>query len=1221
MVRAASGREGSAGPSSIASALALFVLLAIAAQAMTVTLKAPGNFTSNTTASRNLTFFFNATWSFGGADPGAHENVSNCSLYIATSSTNWGIAKNVSRDSIGDSNLTNGSVGFSNLTYAFSSDNNYTYGIACLNFTNQSGVAASPTFSSNFTLVIDAGRPDVNTSINASSPAVTSVINFTANITDIIGVIHANITANISGALTTTNYTPSGTSFRISRVVTLTNATAPKGSVINFTAYATDTGGRVHINSTLVAVANSAPAAPSILNASGTNVTGNRTIAWSASSDDNNDSITYTVWFNGSAMATTDLNFTTNMTVDGFYYVNISGSDGSASSANSSLFVITLDTVPPGVSLSPGNNSNGSLARQVTVTAADQASGIFNGTFSTGCSTSGSFTPGTAFSPFNGTGTTCGSANATRTMTVNVTDHAGNSNTSTFLLGVDDIAPSIGVLAPSSGQQFTANATFNLTANESFVRVSSFGYYIDGAAVPSNITLDKNGLAFVSSPVVNANLSLNLTPGTHTVIFTVNDTAGNAGNSSQISFTVIGPLDLFSLNTSLVEYNTNISNFTIRNATGDIVTGLTLSNDRTLEFFMALNATGKGVNLTINFNSSAANFNFLNFSVLQNHSASMGYLERNQTAAILDYLYLNGTIHQFLPDNSSYYAKVAMPLNTTAYGMGGRVKLLYYPDEADLTTPIASANVTECSAGFSATHSASGACWNNTNNRTIEVFLPHFSLLAVINDSQAPKIAVNTPATTRGISEFVPNITVSPDTASCVYQLNITRSASVSVPSNISNAVNAGNGLCIWSSDRFKNGVYNITFNATDSAGNLNQTSRVFTMSDGTAPNIPAPSAGSITDTAAVITVANVNETVNLSVYASNGSSFSTQEQNDFNTSQSLTVSGLSASTTYLYNITVCDYNGNCVKNGTFSFATSASSGSGSSSSSSGGGGGGGAATPSGTTAVTSSAARQWDIIPAGTTTTFSIAKDAIAVTSIAFTATEELKSASLAVKALNESPASGAAGDVVYQYLEISSSNMPKSAVGSFDIAFSVPASWLSGQNADKGTVTLYRHINSEWSPLQTSLSGTGVSDYRYKATTPGFSYFAIGAKKQEGAAANATQAQEQPPMEQTGAQTTEQPPAGQPAGESGGKGWIGTLMAILLLMALAGGSGFFIYRNWKTEQERLDHIRQYVSIAVENQYPYEQIVATLEQKGVSRSEIHKAIKDEAQAPRKPAG
>jgi len=1218
MVRAASGREGSTGPSSIAFVLALSILLAIAAQAMTVTLKAPGNFTANTTASRNITFVYNVTWSLAG------ENASNCSLYIATAAQNWAIAKNVSIDDISDSNITNGSVGFSNLSYRFSSDNNYTYGIACLNF-NSSSTATTPTFSNNFTLVIDAAGPDVNTTFNVTPnstfPTVVTVLNFTANITDVIGLTHANITTNISGSIAKLNYTPSGTSIRISAAITLTNSTAPKGTVINFTAYATDTSSREKQNSTLVTVQNSAPTIPTITNASYMNVTSNRTIVWN-STDADGDAILYTVWFNGDYFSTLDSNFTTNMANDGTYLLNISAADSTGNSTNSSAWNITLDTTPPAVSLAAANANytNGTSKRPVTVTVTDAATAANATTFATNCNTSGSFASGTAFNPFNASGTTCTGLNSTRTMNITVTDHAGNSNSSSFLLGIDDIAPTIGVIAPTSGQQFTANATFNLTANESFVRVSSFGYYLDGAAVQSNITLNRNGLAFVSSITANANLSLNLTPGTHTAIFTANDTVGNARNSSQVTFTVIGPVDLFSLNTSLVEYNTNISNFTIRNSTGDIVTGLTLSNDRTLEFFMALNATRKGVNLTINFNSSAANFAFLNFSVLQNHSASMSYLERNQTATILDYLYLNGTIHQFLPDNSSYYAKVVMPLNTTAYGIGGRVKLLYYPDETDLTTSIASANVTECSAGFSAAHTTSGACWNNTNNRTIEVFLPHFSLLALVNDSQAPKIAINTPAGTQGISEFVPNITVSPDTASCVYQLNITRSASASVPSNISNAVNAGNALCTWSSDRFRNGVYNITFNATDSAGNINQTNLVFTMSDGTAPNIPAPSAGSMTDTTAVITVTNVNETANLSVYASNGSSFSMQEQNDFNASQSLTLSSLSASTAYLYNITVCDYNGNCARNGTFSFSTSSSSSSGSSSSSSGGGGGGGAAAAPGTTAVTSSAARQWDTIPTGTTTTFSIAKDAIAVTSIVFMTSEDLKSASLTVKVLNESPASGAAGDAAYQYLEITSSNMPKSAVGSFQITFSVPASWLSAQNAGKDTVTLYRHINSEWTPLQTSLAGTGVSDYQYQATTPGFSYFAIGAKKQEGAAANATQAQEQPPTGQPGVQAKEQPPAEQPAAETGGKSWIWTALGILLLMALAGGSGFFVYRNWKTEQERLDHIRQYVNIAVDKQYPYEQIVATLEQKGVSRSEIHKAIKDEAQAPRPPA-
>lgn len=100
--------------------------------------------------------------------------------------------------------------------------------------------------------VSDTTPPVVNASLNNTSPKINEVINFSANITDETGLLFVNITYNMSGILTKLNYSVSGTSVFISNTTAIT---AGRGSVINFTFFATDTSNNVKINNTIITVA------------------------------------------------------------------------------------------------------------------------------------------------------------------------------------------------------------------------------------------------------------------------------------------------------------------------------------------------------------------------------------------------------------------------------------------------------------------------------------------------------------------------------------------------------------------------------------------------------------------------------------------------------------------------------------------------------------------------------------------------------------------------------------------------------------------------------------------------------------------------------------------------------------------------------------------------------------------------------------------------------
>ncbi|HIH05068.1 TPA: PGF-pre-PGF domain-containing protein, partial [Candidatus Woesearchaeota archaeon] len=172
---------------------------------------------------------------------------------------------------------------------------------------------------------------------------------------------------------------------------------------------------------------------------------------------------------------------------------------------------------------------------------------------------------------------------------------------------------------------------------------------------------------------------------------------------------------------------------------------------------------------------------------------------------------------------------------------------------------------------------------------------------------------------------------------------------------------------------------------------------------------------------------------------------------------------------------------------------------------------------------VTSSTSRVWDAIASGATTTLTVGKDTIAVDSVAFTAAADLKSAGLTVGVLDKNPASEAPADAAYQYLEIKSSNIGTAAVKDIQIAFKVPISWVDGQSAKKEDITLYRYTDGAWTALPTTYASSDGTYYYYTATTPGFSYFAIGTKKGE-----ATPAPEETPS------TPEQPTAEKPGAAS---------------------------------------------------------------------------------------
>ncbi|MEK6984156.1 MAG: LamG-like jellyroll fold domain-containing protein [Nanoarchaeota archaeon] len=107
--------------------------------------------------------------------------------------------------------------------------------------------------NSTLLTIADVTLPVVNTTFNTTSPVINDVINFTGNVTDLNGLLSANITYNMSGVLTKINFSLTG--LTVAQISNATQITCDAGCVLNFTMYATDTSNNVKQNSTLVSVA------------------------------------------------------------------------------------------------------------------------------------------------------------------------------------------------------------------------------------------------------------------------------------------------------------------------------------------------------------------------------------------------------------------------------------------------------------------------------------------------------------------------------------------------------------------------------------------------------------------------------------------------------------------------------------------------------------------------------------------------------------------------------------------------------------------------------------------------------------------------------------------------------------------------------------------------------------------------------------------------------
>ncbi|VVB61710.1 Uncharacterised protein [uncultured archaeon] len=291
-------------------------------------------------------------------------------------------------------------------------------------------------------------------------------------------------------------------------------------------------------------------------------------------------------------------------------------------------------------------------------------------------------------------------------------------------------------------------------------------------------------------------------------------------------------------------------------------------------------------------------------------------------------------------------------------------------------------------------------------------------------------------------------------------------------------------------------GANNVTFWCNDTGGNMGNTSTILFTKDTTTPGLWGISADTFTSSSAVIHwTAGDTAGDSLSArinYSTDSNNLTLQSSliSFGNGTSYITLYGLSAGTGYYYKVTICDLAGNCnisslSANPFYTTTTSTTTTTTTTTGSSGG--------------TASDTSKSWSSITAFNAATMSISSSSVDVTYVEFTPSQTVSNAQLSVAKLSDKPSSIASAPpgTVFEYISFSMDNITDSQISSASITFKVTSAWLSSNNLDSSTVTLYRYSGGKWVALSTSSAkGSTATSSNYVADTPGFSYFAIAAQ-----------------------------------------------------------------------------------------------------------------------------
>jgi PGF-pre-PGF domain-containing protein len=155
------------------------------------------------------------------------------------------------------------------------------------------------------------------------------------------------------------------------------------------------------------------------------------------------------------------------------------------------------------------------------------------------------------------------------------------------------------------------------------------------------------------------------------------------------------------------------------------------------------------------------------------------------------------------------------------------------------------------------------------------------------------------------------------------------------------------------------------------------------------------------------------------------------------------------------------------------------------------------ATTSSGGTTPNPKDITSWSKLSPGKTT-FKITGKDISVTEMELDVKSEITgSPRLTVEKLGAKPSAvDEPSGKVFQYLDITAEQISSDNLNKATIMFSVTRQWLTDNGFEKEDVVMMRYTD-KWEELTTTVASEGASNVEFKAETPGFSTFALAARK----------------------------------------------------------------------------------------------------------------------------
>jgi len=151
----------------------------------------------------------------------------------------------------------------------------------------------------------------------------------------------------------------------------------------------------------------------------------------------------------------------------------------------------------------------------------------------------------------------------------------------------------------------------------------------------------------------------------------------------------------------------------------------------------------------------------------------------------------------------------------------------------------------------------------------------------------------------------------------------------------------------------------------------------------------------------------------------------------------------------------------------------------------------------------------------------------------------------------------------VVYQYVDLVPARFEE--ITGANITFSIPAAWLAEHGFIPGEIVMYHYNGTAWEALPTWVVDNSGSTVTFRATTPGFSLFAITGIEDESPVTTPTAAETTVPAT---AQPTATETTAAPAGDAAPDFPLGTVALIGGVILVLAGAGYLIRRWWIVRQ-----------------------------------------------------